>query len=545
MVQSFVFTIEEINKNPELLPNFTLGFSIWDSGSSELGALWGMMALVTGQGRPIPNYACAPPEAPLAAILGEDRSALSIPMATWLGLYRTPQVSYGSTVSVLSDKRRFPSFLRTLPPDEARARGMALLAARLACYEVGLVAQEDEYGQRGERALRPELEAAGLCVYVTAELPSAPRVDKLQEAIRTLTVAQPRVLLVFSGAHEFLLLAAELHKEPASRLWICSEVWDPAAVPVMLPELAGRQALHGALAFSGHRGCIPGFADFLGRLHPSRASEDQFLVPFWEETFGCRWLHNSSSSSSAGRGRAPGGLLRGQEGSGGGQEEREEGRRGGRGAEADSCTGEERLGGQALPFLDMSDLSVTYAVANAVSSVAHALHDMAACEAGDGPFGDGRCADMPHFQPWQSLGLFLYKHSGELDAAACDPEGPHSGASVQARAEGMEERAGVHPLLCQAHGLALDPIPEVTGEIRAIQNSLEPSLRALPLGVECFRPCLRRLEPKELLPLKTALQRHEGSFGGLRGPDPCVSIQEEAQIHTSEGSFCAGGVGEL
>ncbi|XP_036615187.1 extracellular calcium-sensing receptor-like [Trichosurus vulpecula] len=400
MVQSFVFTIEEINNNPQLLPNFTLGFAIWDSGSSELGALWGTMALLTGQGYSIPNYGCAIPEAPLAAILGEDRSALSIPMATWLGLYRIPQVSYGSTVSVLSDKKRFPSFLRTLPPDEARARGMARLAAHLAWYAVGLVAQDDEYGQRGARTLRLELEGAGLCVYVAAELPASGSPEKLRKAASTLAAAQPLTLLVFSRAQELLLLAAELHRQGAGRghLWISSEVWDPA----LLDTLSLGTTLSGALSFSGHRGRIPGFADFLGLLHPTRSPEDKFLEPFWEETFRCQWFPNSSSSGRASMvgGAEAEGLLGVVEGGGRGQEAEV---KTGAGRGTRHCTGEETLHGQDLPFLDMSDLSVTYAVANAVSSVAHALHDMTICEAGDGPFVEGQCADMPNFQPWQLL----------------------------------------------------------------------------------------------------------------------------------------------
>uniref|UniRef100_G3VM02 G-protein coupled receptors family 3 profile domain-containing protein n=1 Tax=Sarcophilus harrisii TaxID=9305 RepID=G3VM02_SARHA len=382
MVQSFVFIIEEINKNTQLLPNFTLGFTIWDSESSELGALWGTMALLTGQGYPVPNYDCTLPETPLAAILGEDRSALSIPMATWLGLYRIPQFSYllksvkqqqmtrknplnsfqepftitwiitlsfishfqvtlnfawhggyGSTVSLLSDKLRFPSFLRTLPPDEARLR-------RAAC---------------------------------------------------TLAAAQPRVLLVFAAARELLLLAVELWRQGTGqgRLWISSEVWEPA-LPAAL-ALSG--ILSGALSFSGHRGRLPGFLEFLGRLHPAHSPEDKFLPPFWEETFHCQWSLNSSAGGVA----VPGGWLGGEEGGGG---------KVGKGAEAvrgaRRCTGEETLQGQVLPFLDMSDLSVTYAVANAVASVAQALHDMATCEVGTGPF-EGRCADVPHFRPWQLL----------------------------------------------------------------------------------------------------------------------------------------------
>ncbi|XP_043821864.1 extracellular calcium-sensing receptor-like [Dromiciops gliroides] len=409
MVQSFVFTIEEINSNPHLLPNVTLGFAIWDSGSSELGALWGTMALLTGQGYPIPNYSCALPEAPLAAILGEDRSTLSIAMATWLGLYRIPQVSYGSTVSVLSDKKRFPSFLRTVPPDKARARGMARLAAHLAWYAVGLVAQDDEYGQLGARALRLELEAAGLCVYVAAELSSSPNPEKLRKAAHTLAAAQPRVLLVFSRAQELLLLAAELQHQGASgrgHLWISSEVWDPT----LLAPLSLGRALNGALSFSAHRGRIPGFADFLGRLHPARSPEDKFLQLFWEETFLCQWFHNSSSPGWAlvGGGGEPGVLLGGEEGGRGGggrlgRVGRQAEAKSGAGRGAHNCTGEETLQGQDLPFLDMSDLSVTYAVANAVASVAHALHNLATCEAGDGPFVDGECADMRNFQPWQIL----------------------------------------------------------------------------------------------------------------------------------------------
>lgn len=195
------------------------------------------------------------------------------------------QVSYGSTVSLLSYKKCFPSFLRTLPPDEARARGMACLAAFLAWHTVELEAQDDEYGQHGARALRLELEVAGLCVHVAAELPSSQTPEKLREAAYALAAARPRVLFTFSRAQKLLLLATKQHRQGAGQghLWISSEVWNPALLATL--NLGG--ALRRALAFSGHRGRIPGFADFLGRLHPARSPEDKFLGPFWEEMFRC------------------------------------------------------------------------------------------------------------------------------------------------------------------------------------------------------------------------------------------------------------------
>lgn len=92
VAQGFVFAIEEINRSVHLLPNLTLGFSIRNSGDSVHGALLETMSFLTGGEEPIPNYACGP-RLPRAAVVGDTRSALSVPMARLLGLYKFPQVS--------------------------------------------------------------------------------------------------------------------------------------------------------------------------------------------------------------------------------------------------------------------------------------------------------------------------------------------------------------------------------------------------------------------------------------------------------------------
>lgn len=92
VAQSFVFAVEEINRSVHLLPNLTLGFSIRNSGCSAHGAVFEMMSFLTGQEEPIPNYTCGP-RLPRVAVVGDTRSALSVPMARLLGLYKFPQVS--------------------------------------------------------------------------------------------------------------------------------------------------------------------------------------------------------------------------------------------------------------------------------------------------------------------------------------------------------------------------------------------------------------------------------------------------------------------
>ncbi|XP_069498697.1 vomeronasal type-2 receptor 1-like [Ambystoma mexicanum] len=90
MAQSLVFTVEEINRNPELLANLTLGFSIVDSCDSVGQALRGVMRFLAGQEQAVANFGCRA-QPPLAALIGDDKSHMTIPIARLLGIYGFPQ----------------------------------------------------------------------------------------------------------------------------------------------------------------------------------------------------------------------------------------------------------------------------------------------------------------------------------------------------------------------------------------------------------------------------------------------------------------------
>eukprot|EP00079_Xenopus_tropicalis_P037428 XP_017951199.1 PREDICTED: vomeronasal type-2 receptor 26-like [Xenopus tropicalis] len=112
-----VFAINEINENPELLPNITLGFRIYDSCFNEMQAVTGALQLLSGRENPIPNYTCDM-KSKVAGLVGDIQSSNSVAVARILGLFRFPQISYGSALAYLSDKINFPSFLRTTVNDK-------------------------------------------------------------------------------------------------------------------------------------------------------------------------------------------------------------------------------------------------------------------------------------------------------------------------------------------------------------------------------------------------------------------------------------------
>lgn len=90
-VMALIFAIEEINRNPTLLPNMTLGYNIYSVDLIERETVKTVFRWFTGQDRFIPNYTCKTEEKSVAAITGTTWEISSL-IGIFLGLYKYPQV---------------------------------------------------------------------------------------------------------------------------------------------------------------------------------------------------------------------------------------------------------------------------------------------------------------------------------------------------------------------------------------------------------------------------------------------------------------------
>ncbi|XP_069498695.1 extracellular calcium-sensing receptor-like [Ambystoma mexicanum] len=373
IAQSAIFATEEINKKEHLLPNTTLGFSIYGSCDSVSTSLLSAMHLLTGKDQPIPNFGCKRRPA-LSAFIAEDRSALSIPIARLLGIYKVPQVSYASSVNALSDKTQFPSFLRTTPSDDFQAYGIAKLVLYFGWSWVGILAEDNDYGLQGSLLLKKELEKAGVCIEFQMVIPtvfSAKITNNIVDAIEKSTA---RAIVIFSTDNSlYQVMLTVANKNITGKIWLASDGW------ATFSKFSTRRffkTCEGILGFSIRRGYMPGFKEFLNRLSPSKTQGDIFIRTFWEQLFSCQWPSRVQNGT-------------------GNENKVNEGSR--------LCTGSETLEGLDIPFLDMSDLSTSYNAYNAVYAVAHALHNLKHCQPGEGPFVNRSCADAEDFEPWQLL----------------------------------------------------------------------------------------------------------------------------------------------
>ncbi|XP_053117313.1 vomeronasal type-2 receptor 26-like [Hemicordylus capensis] len=90
-ILALAFAVEEINENPEILPNITLGFHIYDSYSNERMTYRTTLDLLFKSQRFVPNYRCGIQKNLIGVIGGLDSVTSSL-MSDILGLYKFPQL---------------------------------------------------------------------------------------------------------------------------------------------------------------------------------------------------------------------------------------------------------------------------------------------------------------------------------------------------------------------------------------------------------------------------------------------------------------------
>nr|XP_034957711.1 vomeronasal type-2 receptor 26-like [Zootoca vivipara] len=98
-ILALAFAVKEVNENPNILPNITLGFHIYDSYYDARMTYRTTLDLLFKMHRFVPNYKCDT-QKNLIAIIGGLGSDTTFHMADTLGLYKIPQLhSYLHSIS--------------------------------------------------------------------------------------------------------------------------------------------------------------------------------------------------------------------------------------------------------------------------------------------------------------------------------------------------------------------------------------------------------------------------------------------------------------
>ncbi|XP_066566529.1 extracellular calcium-sensing receptor-like [Amia ocellicauda] len=367
--QTMVFAIDEINREPALLPNITLGYRLYDNCINLAGAFRAATALISGVGDTFTDYSCTGTP-PVLGIVGDPGSTNSISISRMLGLFNLPLVSYFATCSCLSNRKQFPSFFRTIPSDAFQVKAMIQIIKHYGWTWVGAIASDDDYGQYAVKTFIEEANTFG-CIAFSETLPSISAKADIIKIVQTIKQSKARVIVVFSLGSYFIPLAKEIARQDIrDRQWIASEGWTTSTVIVTAETF---RSFGGTIGIAIRRGEIPGLKEFLLQVRPVFDTNNNLINQFWEEMFDCKFkLKTISSNSSV--------LFKSR-----------------------ICTGSEDIKSTTTSYSDVSELRTSYTVYKAVYALAHSLHNLMSCESGKGPFENNSCADITRVHSWQLL----------------------------------------------------------------------------------------------------------------------------------------------
>ncbi|XP_063281803.1 uncharacterized protein LOC134566018 [Pelobates fuscus] len=148
----FLFAIEHVNMNPNILPNITLGYHFYDSCFYARKAVKSVLQILSGPEKTVPNYSCMS-QNKLAGFIGDHYSATTIPIADMLGVYGYAQISYGATDYSLSDRLVYPHFFRMVENDYTYCKIVTQLLKYFGWTWVGIVFTFDETGDTESQIL--------------------------------------------------------------------------------------------------------------------------------------------------------------------------------------------------------------------------------------------------------------------------------------------------------------------------------------------------------------------------------------------------------
>ncbi|KPP59504.1 hypothetical protein Z043_122566, partial [Scleropages formosus] len=260
-------TIDMINDSG-FLPGVRLGYLICDTCSNPIKALQVAEHLLSTNGTL--EVQCDHTErTPVKAVIGSRYSELSITVARLLGRFMVPQISTSASADILSDKVRFPSFLRTIPGDVHQTRAIAKFMSSFRWDWVGVVYGDDDYGKSALQSFLLDAREAKVCVAYQKVMPTYLNNEntnpRIKEVAKTIHSSTAQVVLLILNEQVVRKIFEEMMKTNTSRIWIASDAWSLAQ---SLASMPGINRVGEIFGFSFITGQNPGFSEFLQNLQP-------------------------------------------------------------------------------------------------------------------------------------------------------------------------------------------------------------------------------------------------------------------------------------
>ncbi|XP_071088505.1 uncharacterized protein [Haliotis cracherodii] len=218
IVESIVYAVKAMNEKKGLfrsmLGSKTLGLVMMDTCGTPYLAIERLIKLNSGMVQLDPSTNSSQIASKIIGYVGPYRSSVSVPVSTVMKEIDDLYISYSSTSTTLSNRQRFPNFMRTCSPDHKQASAIMELASKLDSKYVQIIYTEEEYGIAGKNALLVAGKKHKVCVAQSLGVKdSVDQKDLLGYVSSLRKYPQAKVIIIFVLSHVTPVLMSVLAKE--------------------------------------------------------------------------------------------------------------------------------------------------------------------------------------------------------------------------------------------------------------------------------------------------------------------------------------------
>ncbi|XP_060137208.1 vomeronasal type-2 receptor 26-like [Zootoca vivipara] len=317
-ILALAFAVKEINENPQLLRNVTLGFHIYDSYFTEKWTYHATILLICTLGVFVPNYNCDV-QTNLIGVIGGLDPPTSLQVATLVDIYKIPQLIYGPA-PVMNDKMPGIPFYQMVPRENIQFAGILSLLLHFRWTWIGLLTMDNDNGERFVQSVVPPFSQSGICFAFIERSQTVTVVTDIDDMLNKggkihdkIIDSKAHVVVAYGESYGIVFLrwfpylsGQEHMKKSKGIVWIITAQTDLTSL--VYQTTWDTEIIHGSLSFTIHVDDLPGFQGFVRSRNPSSTTGDGFIKNFWQHAFGCefpstdlhQFLKSVSFNNSAG-----------------------------------------------------------------------------------------------------------------------------------------------------------------------------------------------------------------------------------------------------
>ncbi|XP_028719152.1 vomeronasal type-2 receptor 116-like isoform X2 [Peromyscus leucopus] len=357
---ALAFSLDEVNRNPDLLPNMSLVFEFSEGACKTVSELYSLMPLFGKNQNYYLNYNCNEGTTCIVMLTGPIWETSAI-LGTSLDPYRSQQVlqlTYGPFHTILSDDEKFPYLYQMAPKDTALPLAMVSLMLHFNWNWIGLAISDNDQGSQFLSHLRREMQKNTVCFAFVSLIPVKMDLymSRAEVYYNQIITSSTNVVIIYGDTDSTLAVSFRMWESLGiQRIWVTTSQWD---VTTSKRDLT-LDTSHGTLVFAQHHSEISGFKTFVQTLNPLKCS-DEYLARLGWMRFNCEVSASKCET------------LR-------------------------NCSFNASLEWLMRQTFDMAFSDASYDIYNAVYTVAHALHEMLLQQVDDGKGHYGNCLKLHSF----------------------------------------------------------------------------------------------------------------------------------------------------